>query len=79
MDDFGMMEMTEEIWSDMAPVSDEDTCYCGNETVSGNVMPEHTVGEHNAVYYAADQCPEHGFDHDPEQPVDRALTNTEVL
>jgi hypothetical protein len=57
MEQDALLEMYE------AATSQDDsdwTCYCGNETVRGNVMPEHTVSEHNAVGYAADQCPDHG-------------------
>ena len=54
-----MLECTEEIWSDIARYDDSDwRCYCGDETVAGNPVPEHSVSEHNAVTYAANQAAE---------------------
>lgn len=48
-------EAEQEMWAAATSRDDSDwTCYCGNETVRGNAMPEHTIGEHNAVGYAAD-------------------------
>lgn len=51
-------EAAREMWEAIERQDDADwTCFCGNETVHGNPVPEHSVSEHNAVTYAADQTP----------------------